>query len=91
MNIFEDMYYSYKLRITLDKDYKNLPRTSCCDAFFIEDTEICSVCGNETLAICPQCGGSGDIIGTVRSDMIDIPYKKCPKCFGSGKINIDAL
>lgn len=87
--IFEEMYDQYKVRITLDKNYSSLPKTACHDAYFIEDTDICVVCGNRSLAVCPECGGSGDIIGTVHSWMIDIPYRRCPNCFGTGKVEVE--
>lgn len=87
--IFNEMYNEYKVRIILDKDYSKLPKTACHNAYFIEDTDICSVCGNRALAVCPECGGSGDIVGKVYSWMIDVPYRRCPNCFGTGKVEVE--
>lgn len=89
MQIIEQMYNQFKLRITLDRDYKSLPKTFCCEGYFIEDTDICSICGNRTRAICPRCGGCGDVIGKIYPNSMTIPYNKCPICFGSGSVDID--
>ncbi len=87
-HIIEEMYYNFRLRITLDKDYSRELKTACCDYYFLQDSDICCSCGKRSLAICPECEGAGDIVDRFRinSTSIDIPYRKCPECRGTGKI-----
>lgn len=90
--IFDEMHRQFKLRIKPpEKDYSKLPITDCCRAWFIEDTDVCSVCGRRSLAVCKVCDGCGTVVQTKRINAItiNVPYINCPECHGSGKVDVE--
>ncbi len=46
----------------------------------IED-KIAEMDGSE---ICQYCNGEGQVVGHISGNEIDVPYKSCPLCKGSG-------
>lgn len=40
----------------------------------------------EEIEVCEYCNGEGEVIATekIHSRIIDVPYKKCPECNGTG-------
>lgn len=73
--------------------YLDLPEidSACCEALFEYGTNICSKCKQEAEAICPVCGGSGDLIddSRIHSHTIDVSYKTCDACGGMGTLDIE--
>ncbi|MEW6006137.1 MAG: hypothetical protein AB1695_12565 [Stygiobacter sp.] len=64
--------------------YLDLPEidSACCEALFEYGTNICSKCKQEAEAICPVCGGSGDLNGATNPNT-----SECYACAGTGTLD----